>query len=203
MNTTLRNRRLLGIALAAVAALALPAAASAADCPDAPAAPVFAAFGDNADYSIVPGARFESGTAGWTLTNAGTTGGSETFAVGSNDDKRSLQINSKGLAISPPICVSTRHPSFRLFTRRTSNNWGTLIVKLRWTDTARQTHDTVVGSIGSGTQNAWSLSPSLALATTLPIQAGESLTARIVFDPEDFGGNYAIDDVYVDPYHQR
>jgi hypothetical protein len=196
-------RRFLALATASVAVLALPATASADDCPDLPAAPVFAQFGDQADYSLVPGADFESSTAGWSLDDAGITGGSETYAVGGDNGKRSLRIDSDGQAISPPICVSARHPSFRLFSRRVSNNWGALTVKLRWTDTSGQTHDTVVGTIGSGVKNVWSPSPSFALATTLPIPTDGSLMARIVFDPEDWGGDYAIDDVYVDPYFQR
>ena len=30
--------------------------------------------------------------------------------------------------------------------------------------------------------------------------ADQSASVQIVFDPEDFGGAWAIDDVYIDPY---
>ena len=43
--------------------------------------------------------------------------------------------------------------------------------------------------------------PSLALASTLPLwQSGQSLQVQIVLDPEDFGGAWAVDDIYIDPY---
>ena len=56
-----------------------------------------------------------------------------------------------------------------------------------------------VAAIQSGT--SWTLTPILQLATTLPLwQAEQTLTTRVVFRPEPYGGAWAIDDVYVDPY---
>ena len=102
-----------------------------------------------------------------------------------------------------PICVGVEHPSFRFFARRTSGTWGVLNVKLRWTGSNGQTNDTVVGSLSGDPYKSWLASPSLPLATTLPLwQSGQSLSVRLVFDPEDFGGAWSIDDVYVDPYRR-
>ncbi len=88
--------------------------------------------------------------------------------------------------------------AFRFFARRTSGSWGVLNVVLRWTDSTGTSHDTSVASLQSGT--SWTPSSPLQLATTLPLwQAGETLSAKLVFKPEQYGGSWAIDDVYIDP----
>ncbi len=61
---------LLGSAMLLAAA---PAVSSAAECSSSPASPVSTAlsqFGDDALYSLLSGSSFESGTQGWSLSNA-------------------------------------------------------------------------------------------------------------------------------------
>jgi hypothetical protein len=184
-----------------VALVALPAAAQAA-CPTSPTTQAFKSFGDTAQYSLVSNGAFESGTGGWSLTSAAAASGNETYKVHGSADSKSLAIQPKGVAVSPAFCVGIEHPSFRFFARRTSGTWGTLNVKLRWTGSDGKTNETVVGSL-NGSNTSWAVSPALALATTLPLwQSGQTASVRIVFDPEDFGGAWAIDDVYVDPYRR-
>jgi hypothetical protein len=183
-----------------VALVALPAVAQAA-CPTTPTTQAFKSLGDNAQYSLVSNGAFESGTGGWSLTGSATAAGNESYKVHGSSDSKSLSINPTGLAVSPALCVGIEHPSFRFFARRTSGSWGTLNVKLRWTGSDGKTNETVVGSLNGDT--SWTASPALALATTLPLwQSGQTASVRIVFDPEDFGGAWAIDDVYVDPYRR-
>jgi hypothetical protein len=115
-------------------------------------------------------------------------------------DAKSLVINQTGTAVSPAFCVSIDHPTFRLFTRRTSGTWGNLAVRLRWRDSSGRTNETTVGAIDGGA-GSWQVSPAFKLATTLPLwQSGQTLSVQMVFDPEDYGGAFAIDDVYIDPY---
>jgi hypothetical protein len=91
------------------------------------------------------------------------------------------------------------HPTFRFFARRTSGSWGVLNVKLRWKQDG-VTNETVVGSYSAG-DTAWHPTQSFNLAPVLGIWNGDqSYQVQLVFDPEDYGGNWAIDDVYVDPY---
>ncbi|HTZ86317.1 MAG TPA: hypothetical protein VMB05_06590 [Solirubrobacteraceae bacterium] len=165
-------------------------------CPSAPTSNPFARFGDNADYSEVPGGTFEPGTEDWSLSNAAVISGGESYGVAGGS--HSLAIQPTGVAISPSFCVSTANPSFRLFARRTSGSWGVLNVLLRWTDANGSTHDTMVVSLQSGT--SWTPSSVLPLATTLPLwQGGETLSARLVLKPEAYGGAWAVDDAFVDP----
>ena len=107
------------------------------------------------------------------------------------------------MAVSPAFCVGVEHPNFRFFGRRTSGAWGVLNVKLRWTGADGKTNDTVVGSLSGDPYKSWLPTPKLPLATTLPLwQSGQTTSVRLVFDPEDFGGAWTIDDVYVDPYRR-
>ena len=76
-------------------------------------------------------------------------------------------------------------------------------VKLRWTDSGGRTNETVVGSISGDEYKSWKPSPAYPLATTLPLwQSGQTLSVRLVFDLEDYGGAFTIDDVYIDPYRR-
>jgi hypothetical protein len=200
---SLPKPRLAGLLGAVVLAfMAMPAIADAA-CPTTPTKKAFQKFGDTADYSIVSNGHFESGTSGWSLTRASVVSGNEPHKVRSSTDAKSLAIQPTGVAVSPAFCVGIEHPNFRFFARRTSGTWGVLNVKLRWTGSNGQTNDTVVGSLSGDPYKSWLPSPKLPLATTLPLwQSGQTVSVRLVFDPEDYGGAWTIDDVYVDPYRR-
>lgn len=190
------------IGAAALAFCALPAVADAA-CPTTPTTKAFQRFGDTADYSLVSNGHFESGTSGWSLTKSSVVTGNESYKVRSSSDSKSLAIQPTGVAVSPAFCVGVEHPSFRFFGRRTSGTWGVLNVKLRWTGSDGRTNETVVGSLSGDPYKSWQPTPSLPLATTLPLsQSGQTASVRLVFDPEDYGGAWTIDDVYVDPYRR-
>jgi hypothetical protein len=191
---------LMSAALVLVAAL--PAVAGAA-CPTTATTQPFKKWGDTAAYSLVTNGHFEAGTTGWSLTGSSVATGNESFKVRSSTDARSLAIQPTGLATSPAFCVGVEHPTFRFFARKTSGSWATMLVKLRWTDSAGHTNDTTVGSLDGGAYASWMPSQTLQLAQTLPLwQAGSSLSVRIMFDPENYGGAWAIDDVYIDPYRK-
>jgi hypothetical protein len=186
-----------------LALIALPAAAQAA-CPSTPTTQPFKQFGDSASYSMLSNGGFETGTSGWSLTKAAVASGNEAYKVRSASDSKSLVVQPTGIAVSPAICVGIANPSFRFFARQTSGSWATMVVKLRWTGSDGTTNNTVVGSLdGSNGYTTWKPSPAFAMATTLPLwQSGQTLSVRLVFDPEDYGGAWAIDDVYVDPYRR-
>ena len=191
-------RATIGSLLSAAALLAAPAAANA--CASTPTSTPFKPFGDAAQYSLVANGAFESGTAGWSLTRASVTGGSETYRVHGAADAKSLAVQPTGVAVSPAFCVDINRPTFRFFARRTSGTWGTLNVRLRWRTADGAVNETTVGALG-GSSTAWQVSPVLNLAATLPLwNGGQNATVQLVFDPEDYGGAWAIDDVYIDPY---
>jgi hypothetical protein len=123
--------------------------------------------------------------------------GNESYAVAGGS--HSLAIQAQGSATSPSTCVSTATPVFRFFARQTSGSWAQMNVVVRWTDSNGVVHDTTVASVqGSGT--AWQLTPVINLSGVLPLwQATQTLNAQLSFQPNPYGGAWAIDDVYVDP----
>jgi len=196
------RRSLTAVLGAAAATLAVVPAAQAA-CTATPTTKAFAAFGDYADYNLAPAGAFESGATGWSLAGSWVTNGNEPAKIHGADDSKSLAISAGGQAVSPPICVGIQHPSFRFFARRTSGSWGVLNVKLRYRDASGATNETTVGSV-SGSDAAWHPTASIALSTVLGIwNDDQSASVQIVLDPENYGGAWAVDDVYVDPYSRN
>jgi hypothetical protein len=199
MPYVIRTRKLRGIFATLLGSVllagAVPAVAS-ASCPSSSTSTVFKQFGDTASYSLLAGGSFES-SGGWALTNSATSSGNETYKVAGGT--HSLAIQPSGVAVSPAFCVSIANPSFRFFLHRTSGSWGVLNVILRWSEASGATHDTTVAALQPET--AWTASPVLKLATTLPLwQSGSTLNVKLVFKPEQSGGAFAVDDVYIDPY---
>ncbi len=173
---------------------AVPAAASAA-CPSNPASQLLSAFGDNAAYSLLNGSSFESGSAGWSLTNAEVL-----EEEGATEGANALAIEPGGKAVSPTFCVSSEYPSFRFFGRQLSGGGrgASLNVALLWTDLWGYHHTTSVGSLQPGGE--WTLSPVLELGRALPLwMPGLTIQVRLQFQASG-SGSWAIDDVYIDPY---
>jgi hypothetical protein len=175
---------------------AAPALADAA-CPSATLTKAFSQFGDPASYSLLSGGSFESGTNGWSLTGASVASGNESYNVVAGS--HSLAITPTGEAVSPAFCVSVEQPSFRFFLRQTSGTWAVLNVIVRWRDSSGVTHNTTAGSLQPGTK--WNASPVMQLGTMLPLwMPGSTLQAKLVFKPEAYGGAWAVDDIFIDPY---
>jgi hypothetical protein len=181
-----------------LALVAVPAAQAA--CAKAPTAKAFSAFSDTSDYSLAPAGSFETGATGWSLTGAAVTNGNEPWKLHGGADAKSLAIPATGQAVSPVFCAGMEHPSFRFFARRTSGTWGVLYMKLRWKLANGATNETVVGAL-SNSDTAWHVSDRAALSTVLPLwKADQTASVQFVFDAERSGGNWAIDDLYIDPY---
>jgi len=193
------RRGLAAVLGTAALTLAIVPAADAA-CTATPTSKAFTPFGDNADYSLAPAGAFESGAPGWSLTGASVAAGNETAKIHGAADSKSLAISATGKAVSPAFCVGIQHPTFRLFARRTSGTWGVLNLKLRVKGSNGAVNETVVGSVSAG-DTAWHPTVPVALSTVLSLwNADQSASVQLVFDPEDSGGAWAVDDVYIDPY---
>jgi hypothetical protein len=186
--------------LSAVAILVVPAAAQAA-CSDTPTTKAFQALGDSADYSLAPNGAFEAGSGGWSLNRASVVFGSESYGVHSRSDSRSLGIDAGGSAASPAICVDVARPTFRFFAKRTSGSWGVLNLRVRWQDASGRTNETTIAALDTNFGTGWGVSPALNIANLLGLwNDDQDVSVQLVFDPENYGGSWAIDDVYVDPY---
>jgi len=186
--------------LSAVAVFIVPAAAQAA-CQATPTTQPFKIFNDSNDYSLVPNGGFESGAGGWSLPGARVTTGNESWSVRAAGDSKSLAIDATGTAVSPTVCIDIKRPTYRFFARRTSGSWGVLNLRVRWQDSSGRTNETTIAALDSSFGTAWRVSPVYNIASLLGLwNADQDASVQLVFDPENSGGSWAIDDVYVDPY---
>ena len=186
--------------LSAVAVFVVPAAAQAA-CPSTPTTKPFKVFNDLNDYSLVSNGGFELGAGGWSLAGARVASGNESWSVRAAGDSKSLAIDATGTAVSPTVCIDLKRPTYRFFARRTSGSWGVLNLRVRWQDSSGHTNETTIAALDSNFGTAWAPSPTLNIASLLGIWNNDQYySVQLVFDPENYGGSWAIDDVYVDPY---
>ena len=181
---------------------AMPALAQANPaCPSEEAAkPLLSSYGDSHEYTILPGSRFDSGTAGWTLQGASVVSEGKTNPV--TGSQHSLVLSAGGEVVSPAFCVSSEYPSFRFFTRHLSGyGGGGLSVNLRFRDNYGWTHE--VNSASVNPSSGWELTQVLGLASVLPLwQPEATLKVQLVIHAGGYSGSWAIDDVFIDPYRK-
>jgi hypothetical protein len=186
-------------ALGASSAHASLLVASGEGCNDYSSSQVFLPFADVANYTLAPGANFESGASSWNLSGAGVVSGdNEPFNVGGASDSSSLAISSGGVATSPAMCVGIQNPTLRIFYKRTS---GSIVSGLRvdalFEDSLGNTQSLTIGTLG-GVTGAWKLSPQMAIVANLLPLLDEGTPVAFRFTANS--GTYQIDDVYVDPW---
>jgi len=204
-NPKLRAALAVLAAAVASAALAAPASAgvlvkSATDC-DAPVtSQPFARFGDNSSYKLVGDGGFEDGAADWTLSGgAKVVAGNEAYDVHGAGDGYSLSLPAGSSATSPTVCVGLDEPTLRFFVRKNSGLLSTMAVSVK-VETSLGLVATV--PIGVDLGGNWHPSlPMLMLGNLLPLLPGDKTPVQFQFTPL-LGGNWQVDDVYVDPWRR-
>ena len=193
--------------LAAAACFAAPAAAQAA-CDPVPTTKAFQPFGDSSEYFLAENGGFESGSAGWQLTNASVVAGNESYFLNGAGDKYSLSIAPGGRAVSNPICIDTTRTGYRFFAQQVKGSAApNLKVSLRWVGPDRVTRYVRVDSLAGANYTSWAPSrfwaPQLAaqLFQRLGLTPEQTATVRLVFDVDSgVGPAWRIDDLYIDPF---
>jgi hypothetical protein len=179
------------------------AGAADASCPTLPTSLPFAGFGDSAPYELAPQGGFETGVDGWDLDRADLIVGNESYFAGSDADSGSLRLSAKGVAVSPPLCVDVRRPTWRLFARKLTRNKGQLKFEMLFTDSDGNTKVAQAGRVsnGRGEYSDWSPTPQLVLGRGLPLSSSPTgtMSIRLRFSA-DKAGDWAVDDIYLDPY---
>lgn len=157
-------------------------------CGNQPESQPFAAYGDQNEYTLVPGGSFQPGGVPWDLT-----GGA---AVVSG----SLSLPSGSSATSPASCTNIYRPTLRFFARNTGSPSSRLTVQALYPGLLGSVHVATLGQITASSD--WSPSPIMSLQ-------GENLLATLSlsqtaiafrFIPADDTGDWNIEDVYLDPY---
>jgi hypothetical protein len=160
----------------------------------------FARWGDNNSYTLVTGGAFEAGGLPWALSSgANVAGGNESYYVNASSDHNSLSLPSGSSATSLPVCTSIYHPTLRLFVKNTGSASSRLRVEALYPGLLGGVQVARLGDLG-GT-STWQPSPELQLgATNLLATLSLQRTAMAYrFTPQGTGGQWRIDDVYLDP----
>jgi hypothetical protein len=200
-------------AVIAVAALAVGASAanagvlvaSATSCDDQSLAKTFLPWLDIADYTALSGGDFESASQSWSTNGpASVVSGNESFSVGGSGDSQSLALNNNSSATSPAICVGIEHPTLRFFAKRRSTGLLASLSTLNVQALIELADGTVVAVPVGIVTNGGSWQPTLPmaiLANLLPLLPGEHTPVAFRFTA--VGGDWSIDDVWVDPYGRK
>ncbi|MDX6663916.1 MAG: hypothetical protein QOG68_122 [Solirubrobacteraceae bacterium] len=186
--------RVATLALSTFAALALAPAAHAADC-GMPTSKPFAPWLDYSSYTLLPGGDFEGGVLPWSLVGASVTNGNESFQV-SGPGTSSLSIPRGATATSPAFCGGLDHPTLRLFAKG-GGLLGLLSVNVTYVDSQSVLRSQSLGVVTAS--SSWRPSLPLLTLSGLPIVTGSSMRITLTA----IGGDFSVDDVYVDPYAKR
>jgi hypothetical protein len=194
----------LGIAgiLVGLALAVLPGAASAATgsllspCDGQVGSHPFAQFLDPLTYVKAPDGGLEAGGAGWALKGARVVSGNEPY-LGSGSAALALPAGSS--ATSPAMCVGILHPTVRFFAVNKGFLLSTLKVDAIYPDANGLLRTLPLGVVTG--LPGWKPSlPMVALGDLVnPLLEGGSAQLSIRFTPL-LGGDWRVDDVYVDPY---
>ena len=160
----------------------------------------FSRWGDTNNYTLVTGGTFEVGSVPWVLlSGAGVGSGNESYYVNASSDRRSLSLPSGSSATSPAVCTSIYHPTLRLFVKNTGSTSSRLRVEVLYPALLGGVQLAHLGDLSGA--STWQPSPTLSLGAT-NLLATVSLQQTAIayrFTPEGTGGQWLIDDVYVDP----
>jgi len=186
------------IGLLAALAASTASAATPAPCPAQTIVRPFLPWGDSNNYFLAPEGSMES-TSTWSLSNASRVTDNEPFHVNSPLDKSALSLGSSGSATTAPICVTVHSPTLRLFVRNLGSPTSALRVDVLFTNKYGLPAQAPVTYLTSG--SSWSLSSEVSFlkAVTTAVNANDQTWVRFRFTPVGWGGNWRLDDLFVDP----
>ena len=199
----MKSMRKLTIALATVLALAGFAASAAQACSYSSAEQVFSRWGDQHSYVLGPDGGFEQGGSGWLRSGGATVvAENESFHLNGAADDHALSLPPGSSAVSPPVCMSIDTPIFRLLARNGGDSSSGLRVEAIYPLLGLLRTKTV-STVYAGSEWAPSqqMSTVLTLSTILGTLIPSSVQIRIT--PVGSGGNWTVDDLYIDPFARR
>lgn len=193
------HRKFLFAWLAAALALAFSAAAAQA-CSYTGAEQVFKPWGDSNSYVLAPNGGFEAGGTGWALSGgAKAVEGNEAFYLNDAGDSHSLSLPAGSSAVSSPICMSLDTPTFRLLARNTGNASSGLRVEAVY-PLLGLIRTKTISTVSAGP--SWAPSQQMSTVLTLSTIVGTLIPSavQIRITPTGSGGNWQVDDLYIDPF---
>lgn len=156
-------------------------AASASACTYEKGGQAFSAWGDPRSYVLAPDGDFAAGGAGWTLEGGATV------------VDQSLSLPAGSSALSPSLCVSRETP----FVRAMALDSGTPGAKLQVEVVYEGLEAARSRIVGGDKDEAWDPTQPLGQNFGLATLGGDSsVELRITA----VGGDWQVDDVYIDPF---
>ena len=193
------HRKFLIAWLVGVLALAFSAAAAQA-CSYTGAEQVFKPWGDSNSYVLAPNGGFEAGGTGWGLSGgAKTVEGNESFYLNDAGDSHALSLPSGSSAVSSPICMALDTPTFRLLARNTGSADSGLRVEAVY-PLLGLIRTKTISTVSAGP--TWAPSQQMSTVLTLSTIVGTLIPSavQIRITPTGSGGNWQVDDLYIDPF---
>ena len=204
MSSAARLTLLLATAVVALGTTTSTSAA-AASCGPREVSQPFAPWLDSGFYYPLPGGSFEA-PSGWTLSGgARVVSGNEPYYVGGATHSRSLLVPMGASARSAPECADNDELTLRFFARNSGSVLSAMAVeaRVRTTVLGVTTQATLPLGVVLGTTQTWQPSLPVVFALSLNQLLGGTTTVDFRFTPLGLGGNWQIDDVYVDPFKDR
>jgi hypothetical protein len=156
---------------------------------------------DPARYFLLPGGDFES-SAGWTFGGAAQlVPGNEPFHVHNPSDARSLRLSPGAWARSASMCVDSDELTLRFFARNGGSVLSSLVVeaRVRTTVLGSTAQTSIPVGVVLGTSRSWQPTLPAVFALSVNQLLGGATTVDFRFVPVGLGGDWYVDDVYVDP----
>ncbi len=160
----------------------------------------FARWLDPMVYTPVRDSGIERRAEGWKLKgDARPVAGNEPWTVAGDGDDASLLVPEGSSATTAPICVGLQEPTLRFFARGSGAVLPLLGVEVLFEDALGTVRALPIGADLGGDWHPTSVMP--VLANLLPLIGGDRTPVAFRFTAR--GGDFQIDDVYVDPWCQR
>ena len=188
--------------LAPTAAQAGPLVASAPDCAEESLSQPFLPWADPASYQFAPDGGFEAGGSGWSLSGGAAAGaGNESHYVHGAGDTQSLRLPPGASATSPTVCVGIEHPTIRIFARNGGSLLSSVSAEVLFESASGNVLSAPIGGIAGA--SGWQPSaPMPIVANLLALLPGEHTPVAFRFTANGAGGDWKLDDLYVDPYRR-
>ncbi len=168
------------------------------DCREPDSLQTFSLFGDYDWYVLAPGGSFESGTRSWSRSGSAYVvrydHGYDLYPGAGN---MSMWMRSGSRATSPKFCVHREMPHGK-FMAQAQAGTGRLDVEVRAYDRDYDLTDSARGSINASDHEEWAPSRAVSMLTQ-DMEIGKRGYVDIRYYSY---GEWAIDDVLIDPYRR-
>jgi hypothetical protein len=155
----------------------------------------FLDFGDENVYTLAPGGSFDDEAAeGWELR-----GGAQLIDATRPDGSTGpvLDLPSKSVAVSPPVCVTLRYPTARAWASSPVGGEGAYVL-VAYTGTQSEAHPRLVAQL-RGSAGGWNLPSAFRIHPRLGGREESAREMRFVFIGASNSSDAQLFGLYVDP----